>query len=80
MKDWLYRFKIPGGAPRAEASKQSMSMQDQCTDYGYARPFTRAITQNLLHLLLRAVESSTAEQNGTLVYMQGNELPLCSVY
>ena len=80
MKDWPFGFETPGGTPMVVGKKQSMSIQHQCTDYEYA-PFNRAIThENFLQSLLRAVKCSTAEQNGTLVYTQGNELPLCSFY
>ena len=78
MKDWPFGFRKACEAPRTVGRKQSISIQLQCTDYDYARPFVRAIThENFLQSQFRAVESSTAEQNDTLIYMQGNELPLC---
>ena len=78
MKDWPFGFKIACEASRTGGSKQSISIQHQCTDYDYARPFIRAIAhENFLQSQFRAMESSTAEQNGPLVYMQANELPPC---
>ena len=41
MKDWPFGLKLACEAPRNVGSKQSISIQRQCTDYNYARPFIR---------------------------------------